>query len=112
MFPEMAQTYEEGAKDREQPFRNRPDGGTGLRQGKLNMKEAVKQRRERTDECKPLARLQAGKGHWQVSQRRHTRAHTCMHAHACTHTQSWPICNVSAQSFKRKIPSHTANQNC
>lgn len=63
MFPEMAQTHEEGAKDREQPFRKRPDGGTGLRQGKLNMKKAVKQRRERVDECKPLAGLQAGKGH-------------------------------------------------
>lgn len=42
MFPEMAQTYEEGAKDSEQPFRNHTGGGTGLRQGKLNMKEVVK----------------------------------------------------------------------
>lgn len=32
MFPEMAQTYER-AKDREQPFRNRPDGGKGYDRG-------------------------------------------------------------------------------
>ena len=34
--------------------------------------------------------------------------HTC----ACTRTQSWPVFNVNVQSFKRKIPSHPANQNC
>lgn len=107
-FPEMAQTYEQGAKNGEQPFRNRTGGGTGLRQGKLNMKEVVKPRRERADACKPRTRLQAGRGGG-------GGAGTRVQAHAdtrMTRPQSWPILNVGAQSFKRKIPSHTANQNC
>ena len=32
--------------------------------------------------------------------------------HACMRGQSLPTSNVNVQSFKRKIPSHPANQNC
>lgn len=39
--------WEERAKDREQPFRHCTAGGKGLRQGKLTMKQVVKQWRKR-----------------------------------------------------------------
>lgn len=48
---------------------------------------------EGKDERKPLAQPQ-------------------VRAHVCVRTQSLPISNVNVQSFKRKIPSHPANQNC
>lgn len=79
MFPEMAQTYEERAKDREQPFRNRPDEGKGLRQGKLNMKPVVKQWRERAG---------MNRNPWPAPGR-HQAGRERVHAHACTHTQNF-----------------------
>lgn len=83
MFPEMAQTYEERAKDRKQPFTHCTDGEKGLRQGKLNRQQTV--REEGSGWQKPLA------------------SPGCGHTRVCTRTQSWPIFNVNVQSFKRKI---------
>lgn len=83
MFPEMAQTYEERAKDREQPFTHCTDGGKGLRQGKLNMKQVVKQWGKRA-----------------VTNRTLSLSPGCGHACGCVRSQSWLVLNVNVQPFK------------
>ena len=85
-FPEMAQTYEERAKDREQPFTHCTDGEKGLRQGKLNRQQVVKQWGKRA-----------------VTDRNLSLSPGCGHTRACTALKVGPYLMSTFSHLKEKF---------
>lgn len=85
MFPEMAQTYEDRAKDRtafQKPSRRRARVTTGeIKCEAIGKGGQEKDGGGRGGACEPFSLLQAG---WAAGRYTHPQAH------ACTHTPGWP----------------------